>query len=240
MTVMVQAETPARILELIERAVPQGAESFGMQFCKLLPEYRRPEVYRELFAATHGLPVYATNYRAARNEGKSDEELGRELVELAECGAALCDVMADLYAPAADEFTSDPDAERRQVELINAIHKAGAKVLMSSHTHAESTPERILEIALGQQERGADVCKIVVKAETPERELDYLRLIPALREQLTIPVLFLCAGKACHLLRRTAGTVGNCMNLCVVEYDDLATAVQPLLSDMIALRELLE
>ena len=40
LTVMVQADNPARIKELIDKSVPEGAEAFGMQFENMKPEYR--------------------------------------------------------------------------------------------------------------------------------------------------------------------------------------------------------
>ena len=39
LTVMVQADNPARIKELMDKAVPAGAEAFGIQFEQMLPEY---------------------------------------------------------------------------------------------------------------------------------------------------------------------------------------------------------
>ena len=149
LTSMVQASTPERTLELMDKSFPLGAEAFGILFSLFPAEYRTREVYQKLFAATNGLPVYVTNYRGRCNEGKSDEVLASELLELAHSGATLCDVMGDLFDPVADEFTSDPVAAKKQIELIDAIHAAGAEVLMSSHTKTNSSAERILEIALG-------------------------------------------------------------------------------------------
>ena len=42
-------------------------------------------------------PLYVTNYRIAKNEGKTDEQLAEELLEAAECGADLCDMMGDYF-----------------------------------------------------------------------------------------------------------------------------------------------
>jgi len=91
LTVMVQANNPDRIKELMDKALPEGAEAFGMQFEQLEPEYRRKEIYKELFEYTDKA-VYVTNYRKEKNEGKTDEVLAEELLELANCGATLCDV----------------------------------------------------------------------------------------------------------------------------------------------------
>ena len=83
LTVMVQADNPDRIKELIDKSVPEGAEAFGMQFEQLKSEYRTKEVYKDLFAYAKDKPVYVTNYRHTSNEGKTDDMLAAELVELA-------------------------------------------------------------------------------------------------------------------------------------------------------------
>ena len=237
LTCMVQADNPERIKELIDRSLPEGAEAFGMQFCKMKPEYRNRDTYKALFDLAAPLPVYVTNYRNGYNEGKSDEEIAKGLLRLAECGATLCDVVGDLFDKQSDELARDEAAIKKQMELIDALHKRGAEVLMSSHTKKATPAERVLEIALEQERRGADICKIVTIASNTREEIENLRIINLLKENLRIPFLFLCGGE-CHVLRRVGHALGNCMTLCVHEYDDLATKSQPLLRDMAAIRGL--
>lgn len=238
LTVMVQADNPARIKELMDKAVPAGAEAFGIQFEQMLPEYRTPEVYRDLFSYAKGRPSYVTNYRDKQNGGKSDEELGDELVELAECGADLCDVMGDYFDRQPDEVAVDKNAINKQIRLINRIHEKGAKVLMSSHVMKYTPAERVLEIALEHKRRGADISKIVTGADTMEQQLENLKIINMLKEKLGIPFLFLCNNQ-CKLLRRIGGEIGSCMYLCVYEHDSFSTLTQPLLSDVKLIRYLL-
>ena len=237
-TVMVQSETPDRIKELIDASLPEGAEAFGMQFCKMNNEYRTEETYRSLIDYAKGLPVYVTNYRHSFNKGKTDDDLAAELITLAECGATLCDVMGDYFAPCEGEFATDPEAVRKQKRLIDELHACGAEVLMSSHVMKFTPAERVLEIALEQQKRGADICKIVTGAESMEQQIENLRIINLLKENLDIPFLFLSAGES-RIVRRIGGALGCCMYLCVHEYDSLATKSQPLLCDMIAIRDLI-
>ena len=238
LTVMVQANNPTRIKQLMDKAIPAGAEAFGIQFEQMLPEYRTPEVYRDLFSYAKGRPSYVTNYRDRQNSGKSDEELGDELVELAECGAELCDVMGDYFDRQPDEVAVDENAINKQTGLINRIHEKGAKVLMSSHVMKYTPAERVLEIALEHKRRGADISKIVTGADTVEQELENLKIINMLKEKLGIPFLFLCNNR-CKLLRRVGGEIGSCMYLCVYEHDAMATPAQPLLSDVKLIRYLL-
>ena len=236
LTTMIQAKTPERIKELIDKSVPEGAEAFGMQFEQLMPEYRTKEVYKDLFAYAKDKPVYVTNYRHTSNEGKTDDMLAEELVEFADCGADLCDVMGDYFDRQPDEVAVDKTAIEKQKELIRKIHDKGAKVLMSSHVLKYIPAERVLEIALEHQSRGADICKIVTGADTMEQQIENLRIINMLKENLKIPFLFLCGGES-SIMRRIGGELGCCMYLCVHEHDELATPVQPLLKNVKAIRD---
>ena len=238
LTAMVQAKTPERIKELMDRCREEGAEAFGMQFEQLLTEYRNEEVYRELFAYAGDLPVYFTNYRHTSNEGKTDEELASELIVFAECGGEYADVMGDYFHRTEGEYTVDPEAVEKQKQLIATLHKKGAKVIMSSHVMKFTTAEQVLEIARGHAERGADISKIVTFAANTAEEMENLRIVTLLKEKLDIPFLFLAGGE-CRILRRIGGRLGCCTYLCVHEYDELATPTQPLLKDMISVRRLI-
>jgi len=235
LTTMVQADNPDRIKGLIDKSLPEGAEAFGMQFCRLKPEYRKKEIYKDLFSYSE-LPVYVTNYRFAENEGKSDDVLAEEMIELAECGATLLDVMGDYFDKQPDEVAVSEAAIKKQMELIDRLHEKGAEVLMSSHVLKYTPAERVLEIALEHQRRGADICKIVTGADTMEEQLENLKIINILKENLKIPFLFLAGGE-CRILRRIGGELGCTMYLCVHEYDELATPSQPILKELKAIRD---
>ena len=236
LTVMVQANNPDRVEELIDASRPEGAEAFGMQLCRMKAEYRTRETYERLFRYASPLPVYVTNYRVAENTGKSDDELAEELLELAECGATLCDVMGDYFDPCVGELTMNDEAIEKQKRLIEALHARGAEVLMSSHIKKFTPAERVLEVAREHERRGADICKIVTGASTMAEQIENLRIIDLLKQNLSIPFLFLAGGES-RILRRVGGEIGSCMYLCVHEYDQLATKVQPLTRDVKAIRD---
>jgi 3-dehydroquinate dehydratase type I len=233
---MVQAYTPERVEELMDRSLEQGAEAFGMQFCRMRKEYRTPDTYKRLFSKAGDIPTYVTNYRQGENEGKCDGQLAEELCELADYGATLCDVMGDMFDKQDDEMARSPEAIEKQIKLIERIHSAGAQVLMSSHIFKFTPAARVLEIALEQQRRGADICKMVVGADSMEQQLENLRIVTMLKEKLDIPFLFLSSGET-RILRRMGGELGCCMYLCVCERDELATPAQPLVSCVRAILE---
>ena len=234
---MVQANSSDRIKELVQRGKAEGAEAFGMQLCRLKKEQRSREAQEQLFALASPCPVYVTNYRAFENSGKSDDELADELVELAECGATLCDVMGDYYDKTPGELTMNEEAIAKQMKLIERLHSVGAEVLMSSHICAFTPAERVLEIAMEHKRRGADISKIVTSATTMEEQIENLRITNLLREKLGIRFMFLAVGEYSSISRRIGGRLGNCMSLCVVEHDECATKAQPLLIDMKVIRD---
>lgn len=238
LTVILQCETPETAIGRIRNALWQGADAFGLQTERLKPEYQNPETYRRIFAQMNGKPVYATSYRKGFNAGKSDEELAKEILTLADCGAALCDVMGDLFCRDPEELTVDPEAVKKQKDLIGRLHEKGAEVLISSHLYKFAPAERVLEIAFEQKKRGADIVKIVTKAENMEQQIENLRITNLLKEQLGAPFLFLSGGE-CSLHRLLGLKLGCCTALCVVEHDVHSTASQPLLSVMKAARDLL-
>ena len=238
-TCMVQGERTEYIKELIRKGICEGADAFGVQMERLLPEERTEEKLRSLFSSTEGRPVYATNYRWGLNEGKSEEELAGGLLFLRRCGAALIDVPGDLYAPDPAQLTADAAAIEKQKALIRTLHGMGAQVLMSSHIAAPRTAEEILSIAREHAARGADLSKIVTLADSEEEESELLRASKLLREELSIPFLLLCGGERHRLLRMIGPLLGACMWLTVAEYDAFATPMQPLCRSVRALKDAL-
>lgn len=239
LTVMLQCKTPEVAIGRIRNALCLGGDAFGLQVESLEPEYHNPETYQRIFAEMKGRPSYVTNYRSCANTGKSDEELARGLVELAESGATLCDLMGDMFCKHPEELTDNPNAIAQQMELIDEIHSKGGEVLMSSHVCKYTPAERVLEIALEQKRRGADVIKIVTAAESMEQQIENLRITDLLKRELGAPFLFLSGGE-CSLHRRLGIRLGCCMCLCVYEHDALSTPPQPLLSTMKTVRDCID
>lgn len=239
LTVMLQCEMPETAIGRIINSNRLGADAYGLQVESLKSEYHNPDTYKRIFAEMEGKPCYVTNYRMANNSGKSDEELAQGIIALAECGAALCDVMGDMFCKHSEELTDNAQAIQKQTKLIDTIHQKGAEVLMSSHLYKYAPAERVLEIAFEQKRRGADIIKIVTSADTMEHQIENLRITNLLKRELGAPFLFLSGGE-CTIHRRLGGHLGNCMTLCVYEHDHLSTAPQPLLRTMKILRDELD
>ena len=239
LTVVLQCEQPEIAIGRIRNANMLGAEGYCLQVESLKPEYQNSEIYKKLFSAMKGRPCYVTYYRGKSNTGLTDEQLADGLVELAQNGATLCDVMGDMFCKHPEELTDAPEAIQKQIQLIDKLHSLGAEVLMSSHLYKYAPAERVLEIALEQKRRGADVIKIVTAAENMEQQIENLRITDLLKRELGAPFLFLSSG-VCTLHRRLGMKLGCCMSLCVYEHDALSTAPQPLLSTMKTIRDTID
>ena len=238
LTVMLQCQIPETAIGRIRNANCLGADAYGLQVESLNPEHHNPDTYKRIFAEGKGRPFYVTNYRKGNNRGKTDEELANGLLELAESGATLCDVMGDMFCEHPEELTDDADAIKKQQELIQKLHSLGAEVLMSSHILKFTPAERVLEVALEQKRRGADIIKIVTAAENMEQQIENLRITNLLKKELNAPFLFLSGGE-CTLHRRLGMKLGCCMSLCVYEHDALSTPAQPLLTSIRSIRDTL-
>ena len=239
LTVMLQCETPEVAIGRIRNANCLGADAYGLQVESLKPEYRNSDTYKRLFAEMKERPCYVTNYRKKNGEVETDDELAVGLLELAQSGATLVDVMGDLFCRHPEELTEDTEAIEKQMNLIQKIHASGAEVLMSSHILKFTPAERVLEVALEQKRRGADIIKIVTGAESMEQQIENLRITDLLKRELGAPFLFLSGGES-SLHRKLGIKLGCCMALCVYEHDHLSTAPQPLLSTMKMIRDMID
>lgn len=236
-TEMIQVSTAKQAEIKIRNAIADGATAIGFQISHLEKEYRDKETLSSIFASADDKPIYITNYRRNLNEGMTDDELMDGLLFGLECGATLVDVMGDTYAPAPEELTTDEQAIKKQMQFIDEVHKRSGEVLMSSHIYEFRPAERVLEIALEQQRRGADIVKIVTGANTQEEELKNLDICRLLRQELKVPFLFLSGGKYSYLHRTIGPALGVNMWLCFREYDEKTYAGPPLLSNVLKIKQ---
>lgn len=236
LTAMLQYNTSDLTIGAIRNGVSVGVEAFGLQVECLDNDYKNEEGIKRIFAEMKDKPVYVTNYRKGSNTGKSDELLAEEMVTLAKNGATLCDVMGDMFCSHPEELTDNPEAIEKQMRYIDKLHEAGAEVLMSSHVLKYTSAERVLEIALEQKRRGADIIKIVTAAQNMEEQIENLRITDLLKRELGAPFLFLSGGE-CSIHRRMGMKLGCCMCLCVYEHYARSTPTQPLFKTAKAIRD---
>jgi 3-dehydroquinate dehydratase len=175
-TEMIQVPTAQLAISKIENAIKDGATAIGIQLDPLEKQYRDEQTITKIIATAGDLPVYVTNYRNGLNAGIPDEQLMDGLIFALKCGATLVDVMGDTFDPSPEELTTDPTAIKKQMQFIDKVHSLGGEVLMSSHVKEYRSADRVLEIALAQQSRGAGIVKIVTRANTQE-EIKYFFVV---------------------------------------------------------------
>ena len=204
----------------------------------LLPENRTEETFRKIISAADGYPVYATDYRRYDKYADEDDDCKAEaLLAAARAGADLLDIPGNMFTNEEFELTHDAEAVAKQRRLIDEIHALGKKALMSTHVDRYLTQREVLEIAQAQQDRGADVLKIVTMSNTAQELTDNLETTRVLHETMTSSILFLSSGEMCRLHRVAGPYLGCCMWLATFEK---GRKDQPLLSDLKLLTEKFE
>ncbi len=239
-TGMVLKPTPDEARFRIKNSIYAGADALGIQLCRLRKEFKTEEHYKAIFAACAGRPIYITNYRYLQNDGMTDEECMEGLKTALRCGATLADVMGDTFDKCEGELTMSPAAIDKQQSLIDEMHAMGKEVLMSSHILKFIPAEKVLEIALEHQKRGADVAKIVTAANSDEELIENLRATTLLKKELGIPFLFLSGGTHGKLHRMVGPQLGCLTYLAVYEHDSEAVPTQPTIAAAKAVRDALD
>lgn len=229
LTAMIQQPTPDDCITGIRNAAFDGADAYGIQLCDIRREFRREEVYRRIFQYTGDKPIYITNYRSKESLHLTDEERLEDQLLALQSGATMCDIMGDQFDPAPYELTKDPSAVKKQKEWIDRIHGMGGEVLMSSHIYEFLPQQRVLDIVKRQEERGADIAKIVTYVNSEDELLQNFHTMLKMKEELSIPFLFLANGPYCKLQRIIGPAFGSVMVLCVHHYENHTSKEQPIL-----------
>jgi hypothetical protein len=207
---IVAEATPEQTIASILSCEHEGAEAFAVD---LAPWERDKLTREELSRVFHctGRPMMPLCYRS-RNlsaEKMADDERAELMLLTIDAGASACDVMGDMYDPAPRERTRDAKAIEKQKRLIARIHAKGAEVLMSSHAQSEFIPgEDVLEHLSDFVSRGADIAKIVVRADNEDELIEAFRTTVLLKKKLNAPFVHLCSGKYGRLQRYVAPSLG--------------------------------
>ena len=230
--VIVVEPTPERTIANILSSEHEGAQAFMVDLALWERDKLTREVLSRVFHCT-GRPMMPLCYRSRNlSAEKMDDEARAELMLLAiDAGAAACDVMGDMYAPAPRERTRDERAIEKQKSLIDRMHAMGAEVLMSSHAPSEAIPaEEVLEHLRDFTSRGADIAKIVVRANDEDELLEAFRTTVLLKKELHAPFVHVCSGRFARLQRYVAPVLGAELTFGVREYSERLQGPQPVVS----------
>lgn len=207
---IIEGATPEAAIASILKCEHDGAEAFAVNLAGWEPDKLTLGELARVFHCT-GRPMMPLCYRSGNLAAdKVNDDARAELLLLAvEAGAAACDIMGDMYDPAPRERTRDKQAIEKQRRLIDRIHVKGAEVLMSSHAPNEFlTGEEILEHLGDFVSRGADIPKIVVRADSDDEVIEAFRTTVLLKRELKVPFVHLCCGRYGRLQRYVAPSLG--------------------------------
>lgn len=234
---IVLKDNPQDMRFAVKNSIYQGADALGIQLCRLSKEYHNKETYMDIFSACGGRPIYVTNYSKYQNDGLSDEECMKDLKLAMECGGTLADIMGDAFDKSDMELTRNQKAIDKQMKLIDELHEMGKEVLLSSHVLRYIPAETVIEIALEQQRRGADIAKIVTAADSEEEQMENLRITTLLKKELDIPFVFLSGGTHTKIHRMVGPQLGCFAYLAVYEHSDKDVPTQPTVAAAKAVRD---
>ena len=211
-----------------------GAEGMAIGIGALKPEFRNREDLERIISCVPR-PFYVYFYRNDKwipENNQDDDARQKFLMIAADAGAAMIDVMGDLYDPSPMEITRKPAAVRKQMKLVEKIHAKGAEVVISSHMKMFRTFEETRDHLQTLAERGADLVKIVTSVDTPEELAETLRTTILLKKTMKIPFIHLCGGKYGKFHRFMCPTLGTFMSFAMAGYPASFSAPQPRISDL--------
>lgn len=240
-TLLDSAESIEGLLELARTAQEEGADAAALEISYLPLEDRTVENFRRVITSVP-LPFMFICYRNDKFLKDNDDARQVYLKLAAKAGAEVIDVMGDLFAPAPRELTIDPAAIEKQKELIAEIHSLGAKVIMSSHfTTGTMTPDEVLSHIRAQRSRGADICKLVTRADNEEELHNAIGALCLLKREFHHPYVFLCGGKFGRLIRYMGCQSGVAIEFAVRESKRHNPAsIQPSIKSLRCIRENLD
>ena len=216
------------------QASMDGADGMAIGLGALKPEFRNRKDLERIISCVPR-PFYVYFYRNDKwiPENNQDEDARQKLLlTAADAGAAMIDVMGDLYDPSPMEITRKPSAVRKQKKLIEKIHAKGAEVVISSHMKMFRSFEETLDHLQTLAERGADLVKIVTSIDTPEELAETLRTTVLLKKTMKIPFIHLCGGKYAKFHRFLCPSLGTFMSFAMVGYPGSTAVPQPRILDL--------
>ena len=143
----------------------EAAEAQNVDFIELRLDYLKEQEGLVNIPTCSKTPLIATNKSVKQHGCFSGNETERQkiLIDAARNGFEYIDV--DLGTP-------------KQIELIQNLHDAGAKVIASFHNFEQTPPKPQLTSVLEEEiSLGADVCKIITTAKSMKDNLITLNFV---------------------------------------------------------------
>ena len=169
-------QTPQELIAEAKNAEFDGAQGITIDLSDLKPAFRNGESLKAIIDSVR-LPFLFYFYRNDRWSNSDDGQRQELLMSAADAGAAMIDVMGDLYDPSPMEITHDQGAIDKQKRLIDRIHAKDSHVVLSSHMKCSRTAEQVVEHLQELETRNPDVVKIVTTVESEEELAEAFRIM---------------------------------------------------------------
>lgn len=230
-TAIMDGQTPQELIAESRNAEFDGAGGIAIDLSDLKPEFRNRDALRTVTEAV-ALPFMFFFYRNDKQQSLGDDARQEVLLAAADAGAAMIDVMGDLYDPSPLELTRNAAAIGRQRQLIDRLHDKGVEVVLSSHMACSRTTAQVMEHLQELASRGADVVKIVTTVDTDEELAEALHTTMVLQRELHKPFIHLCNGKLSRPHRFFGPALGLAIAFAVHRYEPRYGMTQPTIRAM--------
>ena len=230
-TALIAGQTPPELIVEARNAEFDGANGIAIELRDLKPEFRNRDAFKGIIDAVN-LPFMFIFYRNDLWENADDDQRQELLLDAADAGAAMIDVMGDLYDPSPMELTHNRRAIEKQKRLIDQIHAKGSDVVISSHMQNARTGEQVIEHLREVEKRGADVVKIVTTVNTEEELAEAFRTTMLLKRELTTQFIHLCNGTFSRPHRFLCPALGTAILFAVTHYEPRYGMEQPTICAM--------
>jgi 3-dehydroquinate dehydratase len=230
-TGIMAGQTPQELIAESKHAEFEGANGIAIDISDLKPEFRNHESLKGIIDSVN-LPFMFFFYRNDKWENRDDETRQEVLLTAAGAGAAMIDVMGDLYDPSPREMTYKEEAIDKQKRLIDKIHAKGADVVISCHMDCFRTTEQVVEQMKALELRGPDVVKLVHYVNTDEELAEAFKTTMTLKRELKLPFIHLCNGSFSRPHRFFGPALGTSIFFAVPRYEPRYNMGQPTVKAM--------
>ncbi|MBN2713354.1 MAG: type I 3-dehydroquinate dehydratase [Planctomycetes bacterium] len=235
-TGIMAGQTPEEMIAEARNCEFEGAQGIAISLEDLKPEFRNRDSIKRVID-TVNLPFMFIFYRNDRWGKPSDDERQELLLEAADAGASIIDVMGDLYDPSPMELTRSQSAIDKQMRLIDKIHAKGADVIISSHMDCARSTAQVMEHLREVEKRGADVVKLVATTNTKEELSEAFLTTMTLKQELATPFVHLCNGKFSRPHRFLCPALGTSILFAIPRFEPRYGFIQPTIRSMKAVLE---
>ncbi|MEM3046694.1 MAG: type I 3-dehydroquinate dehydratase [Candidatus Bathyarchaeia archaeon] len=232
-----------------------GADAFELDLHVLQPYPPSKQDVKDIVGCT-SKPTFTVNRRVGGRPQSEDERVKMQL-DAFDAGTVGFDTELDTFDPCTQwdaaktkhqmehlqgisldpdvmplEVSYDPEAERKQMRLIDDLHARGGEVMLSTHILVRMKPEGALRVGRLMEKRGADLAKIVGRTRDMGDLLDVLACNLALKKELKIPFNMMSHGQPSALGRVLYPMFGSSWVYCQQTFVPGGFHYQPLVKTM--------